>query len=94
MALAAATRPLVQMSLLARALCREVHVCRSVQAKPLKTYACTGGLLATEAIALLRQFYAAGNPNGNKECPANPGLASVLSCTCCLSGCLRDMCTC
>lgn len=39
-------------------------LCRCSDKKPSQALSCTGGLLAAEAIELLRQFYAAGNPNG------------------------------
>ena len=38
--------------------------CRYTDRQPSQALSCTGGLLAAEAIELLRQFYAAGNPNG------------------------------
>ncbi len=37
------------------------HACRECKHS---RFACSGGLLAAEAINLLRQFYASGNPNG------------------------------
>ncbi len=33
------------------------------------SFACSGGLLADEAVSLLRQFYASGNPNGEGPPP-------------------------
>ena len=44
-------------------------VCRCAEQAPPKGFSCTGGLLAAEAVELLRQFYAAGNPNGKARHP-------------------------
>lgn len=44
------------------------RVCRSADQPPSQGFSCTGGLLAAEAVELLRQFYAAGNPNGEASC--------------------------
>lgn len=37
--------------------------CSSNSAQAFTSYTCTGGILAAEAVELLRQFYALGNPN-------------------------------
>lgn len=37
---------------------------RNITRSPPQAFTCTGGLLAAEAIDLLRQFYTSGNPNG------------------------------
>lgn len=36
---------------------------RNITRSPPQAFTCTGGLLAAEAIDLLRQFYTSGNPN-------------------------------
>ena len=49
-------------------------VCRYADHPMSKGFSCTGGLLVAEAVELLRQFYAAGNPNGEARQLVSLGL--------------------
>ena len=60
-----------------------VYACRAAMSGPLQPYTCTGELLAAEAIELLRQFYAAGNPNGRQSFSSNV-LSVMFVCDVCL----------
>lgn len=42
----------------------EVTKHNSELASSKKGFKCTGGIMASEAVALLRSFYEQGNPNG------------------------------
>lgn len=59
----------VQIIILLSLVCQGDNLlCRTGDADLLlqqqQPFTCTGGLLAAEAVDLLRQFYASGNPNG------------------------------
>ena len=41
-----------------------IFVCDSGGQVERKSYKCTGGIMAAEAVSLFRNFYELGNPNG------------------------------
>lgn len=40
------------------------NLCGSGEVPRGKSFKCTGGIMASEAVALFRNFYEQGNPNG------------------------------
>ena len=59
---------------------------RCVDQAASEGFSCTGGLLAAEAVEQLRQFYAAGNPNGKAR-----HLACLVGATNCLQSRCKDV---